>query len=62
MYGQHDLGSLIRQRNQEALQEAHTRRLAKQARTDGRPRGLQRVGLAWGSALEPLLRGARLTG
>jgi hypothetical protein len=29
MYGQHDLGSLIRQRND----EAHTRRVAKEVRT-----------------------------
>ena len=62
MYGQHDLGSLVHQRNEEALQDAHTRRLAKQARAATSARGLRGVGLAWRSALEPLLRGVRLTG
>jgi hypothetical protein len=60
MYSQYDLKSLIDQRHQEALREAQTRRLARQARPDGRPRGLQRVDLAWRSVLAPLLRGARL--
>ena len=54
MYGQQDLELLIRQRQKEALREAHTRRLAKQARSDGlQPRGLRHIGLASGSIKRP---------
>jgi hypothetical protein len=61
MYGQHDLGSLIRQRNEEALQEARTRYLAKQAQSNRRPRSSwPRINPAWGTVLS-LLRGADLS-
>ena len=59
MYGPLELKSLIDQRHEGALREAQTRRLARQAQSGGRPRGLRRVGLAW-SALAPLLRGAKV--
>ena len=43
MYGRHHLSLLIHQRHKEALREAQTRRLAKQARSD-RSRRLRRAG------------------
>jgi hypothetical protein len=47
MYGQQNLGPLIQQHYEEALREAQTRRLVKQAKSDHE---LRDVGSALGSA------------
>jgi hypothetical protein len=61
MYAQHGFRSLIKQRHEEALQEAQTRRLAKQARANRRPRfGWASANLTWGCVLS-LLRGTGLS-
>jgi hypothetical protein len=61
MYGSLELMSLIDQRHEEALQKAQTRRLAKQAQANRRPRfrGAQANSL-WGSMLS-LLHATRLS-
>ena len=46
MYGPYHLKATIDQRHEEALREARTRRLAKQARAVPRVRGSLRLGLA----------------
>ncbi len=45
MYGPHHLKDMVDRRHEEALQQARTRRLAKQARAAPREQGSSRVGL-----------------
>jgi hypothetical protein len=60
MHSYYELDSWSKQRREEALREAQTRRLAKQARANRRPRsGGSSIKLTWGSVLS-LLSGARL--
>lgn len=55
MYGPLELKPLIYQRHEGPLQEAQTRRLAKQARANRRPRsGWASSNLFWGSVLSLL--------
>jgi hypothetical protein len=55
MYGPLEHKSLIDQRHEEALQEAQTRRLAKQAHANRRPHSRwANANLFWGSVLSLL--------
>ncbi len=56
MYGQQYLETVVQQRHEEALREAHTRRLAKRVKGYYRPRslGLRDIGSALSGALSAL--------